>query len=208
MGSFIVRRGPASPSRGRYARGILHPRDGRREQITSLCPRNRYGQCCRRFPGPSSYFIRALPAERAGQGRNAWAVAAVCPRAKPGTPAAEDLGFGGEAPRLARRAETLAREVRRLVRKARSFACKAKSLAAGALSLGRDLSAPARSVGRRLRLGGGGHGPDLGLAGELGGGNGAGGRGVGTFIGWARGALPILVLWFTDPADVCYARLK
>jgi hypothetical protein len=63
-----------------------------------------------RFPRPSSYFIRALLAERAGQGRNAWAVAAVCPRAKPGTPAPEHLGFAGEVPRLARRAESLARK--------------------------------------------------------------------------------------------------
>jgi hypothetical protein len=51
----------------------------------------------------------------------------------------------------------------------KSLVREAKSLARGALSLGRELSAPARRVGRRLRLGGDGDGPDLGLAGEAGG---------------------------------------
>ena len=85
---------------------------------------------------------------------------------EPGTPAAEHLGFAGEVPRLARRAESLAREVPRLARKALSFACKLKSLAAGAPRFDRDAFGPGETGSM---LGGGGHGPDLGLAGEAGG---------------------------------------
>jgi hypothetical protein len=94
-------------------------------------------------PGPIVFIRLCWPSVRNKDERGGrWPT--VGSRTEPGTPAAEHLGFAGEVPRLARRAESLAREVPRLVRKALSFACKPKSLAAGALSLGRELSAPAR----------------------------------------------------------------
>jgi hypothetical protein len=75
------------------------------------------------------------------------------PRAKRGTPAAEDLSSAGEAESLvskarrsARKAESLAHEVPRLARRARGFAGKEKTFARGS---------GVRARGLRPRRGGG-----------------------------------------------------
>jgi hypothetical protein len=114
------------------------------------------------FPGlfHPGYADRA----RAGEGGNGWTVARRLPAREARYSGCRAPGLRGRVPGLARRAESLAREVPGLVRKALSFAYEAKSLAAGALSLGRG---PGEAGRRRLLLGGGGQGLDLGLAGEM-----------------------------------------
>jgi len=122
LGKEQARRRNAAPSRKPWSR-LRPPASVARRERSGIRDPVPAGS-----PGPIVFIRLCRPSVRDKDEKGGrWPT--VGSRTEPGTPASEHLGFAGEVPRLARRAESLAREVLRLARKALSFACKAKSFA-------------------------------------------------------------------------------